>query len=164
MKQYTQQEIDDLIRCPKVVTEAPRPSFKDEYRHRSNGFRVATSDGEHRFRVFLRQSLEFVEDFSIGLLYEPKDGRSFLLVRFNGQHDIAIEGDDVRTHFTYHVHLAEAGRVNNGFYDSLPARTTGDYASFNEALEAFFLRTGIPEPEKYFPDRVSLPLFRPREP
>lgn len=44
-----------------------------EHRHFRNDFWAESTDGQYKFRIFLRQSAEFDEDFSIGLHYYPKD-------------------------------------------------------------------------------------------
>lgn len=56
-------------------------------KHSRNDMELESLDGNHGFRAFMRQSLEFTEDFSVGLEYLPKDepGR-FCLVRCNGMH------------------------------------------------------------------------------
>ena len=35
----------------------------------------------------MRQSLEFAEDFSLGLVYLSEDGKRMTMIRYNGQHD-----------------------------------------------------------------------------
>ena len=45
-------------------------------------------DGSAMFRVFIRQNTNFIENFSIGLLYHTGDRmlRTIALVRYNGPH------------------------------------------------------------------------------
>ena len=165
MSSYTQPQLDALVSCPKTVTEPPKRAMRTEYRHSRNDMRLTSTDGANRFRAFLRQSLEFAEDFSVGLEYLPTDGRSFVLLRMNGQHDVSHDPQEVRAHFLYHIHRARAQQVSQGFFNSLPSEATDLYASFKQAVVAFFREVGIvEEPERFFPDLVELPLFRPREP
>lgn len=165
MTDYTQAELDALISCAKTISDPPRRTMRSESRHRRNDMALTSQDGASRFRVFMRQSLEFAEDFSIGLEYQPPDGRSFILLRMNGQHDVSDNPQETRAHFLYHIHRALAEQVNQTFYNSIPARPTDRYASFEEAIIAFFREVGITEePERHFPELVALPLFRSREP
>ncbi len=164
MSGLTQPQLDALVSCQKTVTEPPRRAMRTEHRHQRNDMRLTSTDGAHHFRAFFRQSLEFDEDFSIGLEYIPTDGRSFILLRMNGQHDVSNDPQEARAHFRHHVHRAAAEQVCQGFFNSLPSEPTDLYASFREAIVAFFSEVGIIEqPERFFPDLVELPLFRLRE-
>ncbi|OIO97704.1 MAG: hypothetical protein AUJ92_03055 [Armatimonadetes bacterium CG2_30_59_28] len=65
---YTEEDLEQLISCPKRISQAPRREMR--------------TDGKHGFRAFMRHSLEFAEDFSLGLVYVPKDEPgSFCLMR-----------------------------------------------------------------------------------
>jgi hypothetical protein len=85
---HTNESIRDLITCMKRVADPPAREFKEENRHRRKDMRLQSANGEQRiFDVFIRQSLEFAEDFSLGLVYLSPEGKRMTLVRFNGQHD-----------------------------------------------------------------------------
>ena len=116
------------------------------------------------FDVFLRQSLEFAEDFSLGLVYlSQDDGKRMTMIRYNGQHDQSNDPyDQTKTHFQYHIHKATAENFNNGRYDKHPANTTLEYASFEEATMAFLSGIGLrpQDIENHFPGMDLLPLFR----
>lgn len=90
MPDWTDIEITRLIACSKSVSVAPKKEMKEEFRHRRNDMKLGSGGGE-QFEVFMRQSLEFQEDFSIGLVFLSPEGKSILLIRFNGQHDQANE-------------------------------------------------------------------------
>jgi hypothetical protein len=89
---FTISRIAELIMCDKQITDAPTRDFREEYRHRRKDFRLqAANDPKLSFSVFMRQSLEFVEDFSLGLVYQSEDGKRITLVRYNGQHHQSTE-------------------------------------------------------------------------
>jgi hypothetical protein len=159
MSEYTDNEISQLIGCPKTITEPPRREMKEENRHRRNDLVVASADGAE-FDVFIRQSLDFAEDFSLGLVYHAPDGKRITLVRFNGQHEQSPELFGSQPHFSYHIHKATADNLSSGRLEKHPGEVTERYASFDEAISEFMTTTNIHGWEKYFPQAVPLPLFR----
>jgi hypothetical protein len=161
---FTADTIASLIVCKKVVTNAPAREFKEENRHRRKDMELKGPAGE-QFAVFIRQSLEFVEDFSIGLLYH-QDGKRILLVRYNGQHDQTSDPLKVSDlHFQYHVHRATPENLNNGRFEKHSATEEATYASFDEALIAFLDDTNVNEDDiaRHFPQHIAMPLFQTRE-
>ena len=127
---FTTSGIDELIGCEKQITDPPTREFKEELRHRRRDFRLqAVDDSALSFSVFIRQSLEFAEDFSLGLVYLSEDGKRMTLVRYNGQRDQSNNPYDLaKPHFQYHVHKATPENLNNGRYDKHPAMITRQYA------------------------------------
>ena len=133
--------------------------MRDENRHRRNDMTLVSDDGE-RFEVFIRQSLVFAENFSVGLTYLSKEGRQITLVRFNGQHNQTSDPLISATpHFSFHIHKATAENLNNGRLEKHPATTTVLYVSFNEALAVFFDKVSVEGVKKYFPEISPMPLF-----
>ncbi|MGA3099410.1 MAG: hypothetical protein ABSF25_23395 [Bryobacteraceae bacterium] len=55
-RRYTQQEIGDLIGCPKVVSEPPKREMKLDRGHFRNDMRLKSTDDKLEFRVFMRRS------------------------------------------------------------------------------------------------------------
>lgn len=161
---YTDDSIRDLITCPKRVSDPPAREFKEENRHRRKDMRLQSTDGHNRtFEVFIRQSLEFSEDFSLGLMYLSPEGKRMTLVRFNGQHDQSNDPLDLaKTHFQYHIHTATAANLNDGRYDKHPAAPAARYASFEEATVEFLAAIQLDQGDvaRHFPGFEDLPLFR----
>ena len=85
MPTYTQREIDELIACPKRVSDAPRREMKSVGSHRRNDMKLVSSDSaERQFSVFMRQNEDFPENFSIGLKYlSAEDRGEITLLRCN---------------------------------------------------------------------------------
>ena len=163
---FTSLSIDELISCEKQIIEAPARDFNEENRHRRRDMRLQDMGAEKRiFSVFIRQSLEFAEDFSLGLVYLSQDGKRMTMIRYNGQHDQSNDPYDLaKSHFQYHIHKATAENLNNGRYAKHPAIATRDYASFGEATTEFLQTIGLRADDIsiHFPGMDSLPLFRNR--
>jgi hypothetical protein len=68
--EYTKNEIDELISCAKAIVNPPKKTMSSCHGSRRNDMTVQNGAGA-RFRVFMRQSEKFSDDFSIGLAYEP---------------------------------------------------------------------------------------------
>jgi hypothetical protein len=159
MVDWSDAEIDQLLRCRKSIQDAPRRDMKEENRHRRNDMKLRGPEGE-QFEVFIRQSLEFPEDFSIGLVFFAPEGKRVTLVRFNGQHEQALDPFQAGVpHFNFHVHKATPDNLNMGRYEKHPADTTQDYASLDEAIVVFCKYVCIQGWERHFPDTRVIPLF-----
>ena len=102
MRTFTDEELESLIRCRKEVVDPPRREMRVDGKMKRNDMTLKSADGAHSFRVFMRQSEEFLENFSIGLVYQPgEEPGSFQLIRCNGQHG----GERVHPHHAvFHVH------------------------------------------------------------
>lgn len=159
MSEYTDGEIARLVDCLKTIKEVPRREMKEENRHRRNDLLAASDDGAE-FDVFIRQSLDFAEDFSIGLVFRASDGKRITLVRFNGQHEQSPQLFNSNPHFSYHIHKATAENLNAGRLEKHPATVTDRYASLDEAIAEFMTTTNIQGWQKHFPNAVPMPLFR----
>ncbi len=159
MSDYTEDGIKRLIDCSKAIKDTPKRDMKEENRHRRNDMVVINSEGDE-FDVFIRQSLDFAEDFSVGLVYRSKDGKRITLVRYNGQHEQSDKPFSDNPHFSYHIHRATADNLNNGRFEKHPASITETYGSFDEAIREFMKAICINDWQKYFPCAVDLPLFQ----
>ena len=161
---FTDDIIRGLIICPKRLSDPPARDFKEENRHRRKDMRLQSADDPARnFDVFIRQSLEFDEDFSLGLVYLSPEGKRMTLTRFNGQHDQSNDPLDLqKMHFQYHVRTATAANLNDGRYDKHPAASATRYASFQEATVEFLAAIRLDQEDiaKHFPGCEDLPLFR----
>lgn len=84
---YSQNDIDELISCPKNISEPPKRELKLVGADWRNNMTLVASGRAGEFRVFFRRSEDFVEAFSVGLCYDPKDGSGEItLLRCNGPH------------------------------------------------------------------------------
>jgi hypothetical protein len=165
MKEYSQSELDDLITCPKEITEAPRRELRLEGNQRRNDMRLRAQGGDREFRVFIRMHNEFNENFSIGLVLLPKDGSGELvLLRCNGPHgEYNANFDPQHPHAEFHVHRATEEAIRAGFRPEKRADATGHFASFREALSYFLREVNVVNAAPHFPDerQSKLPFTEP---
>ena len=100
--------IEDLVRCPKDILRRKKPQYKVENRHKRIDIELSSNDG-NEYTMFIRVSLEFLEDFSVGLRLEGPNQFSdtpIVLVRFQGPHGAQSETRSLSDlHNSYHVHL-----------------------------------------------------------
>lgn len=160
---YSQSEIDALISCDKSVVEPPKRQAKligADYR---NDMKLAASNGQQgEFDVFMRQSEDFPENFSIGLVFRPKDGRpDITLLRCNGQHGVyngSSYSDPAHPHWGYHIHKASEKALEDGLRAEKFATATTDFASYNEALQYFVTAVNLNPRDagKHFPPQGKM--------
>jgi len=143
------QEIQELICCPKTVHEPPRKTMKEERGHLRNEMIVRSADEKFKFRVFMRINQKFNENFSIGLDYFPDDEPgSITLLRYNGPHGEHISFPH---HVLYHIHKTNAECVNTGLKPERNIIAADNYASFQEALRQFLKDINLTDAAKHFP-------------
>lgn len=114
-------------------------------------FRMESIDGIYKFKGFLNQNEKFREDFSLGLVYAPKDVRNkILLIRVNGPHGGTIDNP---WHAKPHIHRTDAEGVNNGIIAERHRIFVDDYSTFEQAVQFYVKRINIIQPErsKHFP-------------
>ncbi len=161
MSEYTQQEIDHLLKCPKVVIEPPRKQMVEERGSRRNNMRLTSEDGKIKFEAFMRICEDFPENFSIGLSYCPEDGSgNICLIRCNGPHEgFSDNPNEKRQHFGFHIHTAKADNIEAGLKAEKGAERTHAYASYRDALRWFVKECNIKNADQHFPNELKKTLF-----
>lgn len=167
MPDYDQAEIDKLVVCRKTVKEGPTKKDKLAGAHYRNDAKLLASDDAIKgdFSMFMRQSEDFPENFSVGLTYHPKDGRQDItLLRCNGQHGTfnnRMPHDADHPHYSYHVHRASEKALEEGRKAECWAETTAEFATFGEAVQYFIKAVNLDDAdaEKYFPFDGQRMLF-----
>lgn len=166
MARFSQDEIDQMIQCPKKVTSPPSRDFVVDGAHlRQDAKLVATDGTESVFFVFVRKSIYFPENFSVGLVYSSKDGRpDITLIRCNGPHGAFNSGsghDAAHPHFHTHIHRATEAALESGERAEKYAETTTAFATAEEAVRYFLREVNVEASEisKYFPYERQLPLL-----
>jgi hypothetical protein len=160
---FRQDELDALISCPKEISEAPKREMKLSGAHwRNDATLVASNDLKGEFAMFMRRNEEFPENFSIGLIYHPHDGRGeIMLFRCNGPHG-CFNSDFIPTHphFDYHIHQANENAIEAGYAPEKSAVKTSEYASFEEALQFFVKAVNLnaKDAKQYFPTGTQIPF------
>ena len=152
MADFSQSEIDELIRCPKRVTEAPRREMKPDGAYLRNNAKLVAS-------IFIRKIEDFPENFSIGLMYSPHDGRETItLRRCNGKHgDYNKSFDPEHPHCDFHIHKATEAAIEAGLAPERFAKKTMEFASFEEALQVFItmINLSTTDTQKHFPPKTQ---------
>jgi hypothetical protein len=147
----------------KEFSEPPKREMKLDRAHWRNDAKLVASDEvQGEFQMFMRKNEDFPENFSIGLIYSPHDGRGEVtLFRCNGKHgNFNRSFDQAHPHTDWHIHRASAEAIEAGYVAEKDATKTTEYASFEEALQYFVkvINLDAKEAQKYFPDRTQLPL------
>jgi len=160
VKVFSQEELDNLISCPKVITDAPRRQMRLERRHKRNDMRLRSADGDLEFTVFMRINEDFQENFSIGLIHVPREERgSLCLFRCNGPHGDFLGGSGPPgSHFQYHVHRAKVGNLEAGLRAEHGATLSREYASYRDALTFFLREINVINAFDFFPE-LSQPML-----
>ncbi len=148
----TDDQIRHLIACRKIISKPPKRRLAAQGRHQRNDFELVSEEGAHKFSAFMRQSMEFPENFSIGLVYvSSEDGSRTCLLRCNGPHgEVHSLPSTPDHHFRYHIHIATEDALQQGLRPESSVSATNDYSTFEEACVYFIRTCGILEPEKYF--------------
>jgi len=147
---YTDEFIDELITCPKKIVDNPKEKEgRADFLKKSFG--LASIDGVYKFNGFITQSLVFDENFSIGLVFNPKDEKGTItLLRCNGRHGGT---EEFPHHAEWHIHYADAERINSGLKSEGKITSTKEYSTFESAIQFYIKHINLlPEDrQKYFP-------------
>ncbi len=95
-----------------------------------------TSDDGTEFRIYARQNLRMINDFSCGLSVKLADGSSVTLCRYNGSshpHTNSIEGDKVD--FVCHIHRATERYIAVGRKPEHFAEASDSYNTLVDAVK-----------------------------
>src|SRR3972149_3633886 len=149
---YTDEFIEELINCEKQIIDPPSKEYKEDRGHLKKNFSMQSINGEYSFIGFIRKSVHFTENFSLGLDYNPKEEKGTIcLLRCNGSH-----GENIifPHHASFHIHRANSDSINKGLRPESNIVETNEYASLEEAIQYYFKRINlqITDKRKYFPE------------
>lgn len=154
---FTDADINELIRCPKIMVSRPHKEFRYDNRQYRNECKVSSTDGEYKFYVFARYLDKFNEDFSVGLRLETPNifGKDFILFRCQGPHG-AYSNDPLNgdTHNDYHTHTITAEDLNNRIFEPRQKELTKEYSNFAEATYYFIRYCNIQDGELLIPEYI----------
>lgn len=147
---YTDQLIQQLITCQKVVTDSPKEKdARSDYTKKV--FTLLSVDEQFSFSGFMNQNTMFPENFSVGLVYKPKEEKgSITLLRCNGMHGGTIQNP----HHAYcHIHTVLADYLNQGSRVENHIEITNEYSTFEMAIQYYINRIGIVpgDRQRHFP-------------
>lgn len=146
------ETINELIQCPKIITRRPRREMAVQGRHRRNEFDLQSEDAIHSFHGFIRQSTEFPENFSVGLEYTSSpDGVRVCLIRCNGPHGETVQLPSTPDHhFVCHVHKATAEAIEAGRRPESFTTHCEQFTTLEEAIVYFCTTCNIEGAEFFF--------------
>jgi len=155
---YTDDFIDQLFSCVKTFIDPPSKEYREDRGHMKKNFTLQSIDRQFFFKGFVRFNIRFLENFSIGLDFDPKEVRgSICLLRCNGNH-----GENVvfPLHSSCHIHRATAYTINEGLKPESHIEQTTAYVSIDEAIQYYIKLINLDpaEGERHFPPK-QLNLF-----
>jgi len=131
---FTDELINKLLTCPKEVIQPPAKP-KLERGHYRIGFELQSIDREFFFKAFGRYNEAFPENFSVGLVYNPKHEKgSYEILRCNGPHG---EHEMFPHHVYFHIHKITTGPLAEGLKEDRFIEITDKYSNFDDALKFF---------------------------
>jgi hypothetical protein len=141
--------LNKLITCKKEVIQFPGKGYKEEFGHKKLDFNCQADQEGFSFRVFIRQSLKFQEDFSVGLVWQRPEGLPPLnLYRCNGLHGGAIAFPH---HAHFHIHTLNLVDIQAGRTEPRMLTITDAYDSLPKAIFYFAEQVNILDIKTYFP-------------
>jgi len=132
--------LQEVLFCDKVAVRADRKKLSFSNRHRRNNIYLKSKDGKYEYKLYLRQSEDFLEDFSVGLIWmNPANfieisKSSIILLRCQGPHDGKEPlGSDI--HHDYHIHTITLEDFKDKRYQKPSGRvSTTAFSSFEQAI------------------------------
>ena len=146
--------INEVIKCSKKAIKAERWSMILKNRSYRNKISLESIDGKYTYRMFIRQSSEFLEDFSVGLIWtNPQNysniNRLIIMLRCQGPHD-SQKPLSYDNHHSYHMHKITVDDIEQKRYDK-PSfyDEVNKFSSFDEALCYFIKICDILDVDKH---------------
>jgi len=159
----TDNKIEDLLLCPKHLTN-PQARSKQKDGHEQVNYKVVATDGsDYEFEVYKRQNLRngMEDDFSCGISWVAPNGETLTLKRYNGpNHNHPNHLEKEKLGYNCHIHTAtekyiKANRKAEGF-----AEVTNRYNSVEGALHCLVTDCKISGIQTTPDDLCQLILFK----
>jgi hypothetical protein len=157
---FDNELIKKLLICEKEIVQPPsKPKF--ERGHFRIGFELQSEDKDFYFTAFGRYNATFPENFSVGLVYNPRQEKgSYEILRCNGPHG---EHKKFPHHVNFHIHKITTDAIENGLREDSFVEITDKYATFEEAVRFFvrYINLRPQDSKRYFPGRdLQAELFK----
>ena len=151
--------LQEVLFCDKVAVRADRKKLSFSNRHLRNNVYLISEDKKYEYKFYLRQSEDFLEDFSVGLIWTNPaqfieiSKSSVILLRCQGPHDgKAPLGTDI--HHDYHIHTITLDDFKDKRYQKPSGRMpTSDFSSIEQAIFYLMNQYKVRDVEKF----VDLP-------
>ena len=141
LPELTDDDIKDLLEerksLPQDYVKHMRP-VKKASRQYSQSELPVTGEMGSEFKLVIRKNLIDPLDFSVILVYLPREeGKGFILRRYNGKHihKNHLEGNELHD---FHVHMATERYQQAGLKAEGYAEVSDGYASVQQATECLF--------------------------
>lgn len=156
----TDQDIEMLIKCQKVIRIKPRRLPEEIDGSFRNKFDLSSDESGFDFSVFTRQLIKFSEDFSIGLMLKHPEFGDVTLLRCNGFHGPTAKGKyEIEHHRQAHLHKMSASQIEKGFcLNPKIIDVTTEYHDFDSAMLFFCEYCGIIGYEEYYYKQQKLDI------
>jgi len=155
------REIKELIACQKSIERSePKHGMQTDGRFNRRSMELKSADQKHSFTMFIRQSTELIEDFSIGLVYKSldKEKGSVNLIRFNGSHG-EVDWSKDGHYSAFHIHRVSESLLNQGNREPKEIELTHRYSTLESALAEFFKEIKLENWQAYFPELKQMTLL-----
>lgn len=144
----TDEYLQEIISCPKRAIKADRRKMALENRHYKNKLDLLSIDKKYTFKMFMRRSDEFIEDFSVGLIWtNPQKyidiSKNIIMLRCQGPHD-GKEPLGFDIHHDFHTHEITATDIKENRLTKPSNRNSTDrFHSFDQAVVYFIEKCAI---------------------
>jgi hypothetical protein len=129
----TDDQIAELIKCQKEIVDPPPKNLKEEKGSKRVAFTMSSTDGKYSFSGFILQNSRFPENFSVGLVYLPREEKGTItLLRCNGPHGLQ---QILSHHVVFHIHKATEENISKGLKAEKFAEETKEYATLDDAIQ-----------------------------
>jgi hypothetical protein len=150
---FTDNLIQELISCPKKITDSPKQAKGWGSQSTKREFWMESEDGLHKFKGYINQNTNFPENFSIGLVYYPRDEKGKVcLLRCNGPHGDHIGAPE--HHLKCHIHTVLARDIADGMKRERHVEKDANYApAIDDAIQYYVKRVNlnVADKRKHFP-------------
>jgi len=147
--------IQELIETEKMIYQkSPKTGMRQEYSHNRVELDLKATSIDAKFSVYIRQNVNHIHNFSIGLDYIGKSGR-VQLIRFNGAHKTVNDAID-NHHYNFHIHREI--EEYEGFNKLAHAENTTEYNDFESAVSFAMNKINVQNYSSFFPeiDQITL--------
>lgn len=162
MASFNEILLQDLLFCEKHAIRADRKRMISSNRHKKNTVYLASDHQNYEYKMFLRQSEEFIEDFSVGLIWTNPaqtieiDKNNMILLRCQGPHD-GKEPFGTDIHHDFHIHQITLADFEEKRYQKPSGRSVTDkFSSFEQAISYFLNTYNIKDIDRFveLPEKV----------
>jgi hypothetical protein len=141
-----------LVTMQKELIGKPTPKRKENHAHLETWFDLQESWGTHKFSVFMREHVELLDRFSIGIIWiDEINKRKILFWRYNWIHHDHTNRKDWSIITWFHKHIYDIDLIEQWIDPLNTALETNDYSTAHEALIALCSDMNILNYIQYFP-------------